>query len=287
MSEGNGHPYSWSAIFNGYDREAMQDCPFPAIPEYLGKQDFPADGLGHLGRVTHIWTQDPAVSEKIAKAAKIPNVVNKIGDLTGKVDAILLARDDAEKHYEMALPFLKAGLPIFIDKPLALSEREAREMFEAQQQEDQIFSCSSLRYAEELELTAQDRDRIGEIVHVEASVPKKWETYAVHVIEPLISQLPQRGALTNTIPFMKNGVQHILVEWKNISAYIKVRDDVPVPIKLEFFGKKGSVQKNFKDSYACFRASLENFIKIIHKEQENIPREETLEVVRIIEKGKI
>ena len=35
MSEGNGHPYSWSAIFNGYNSLEMEDCGFPVIPEYL------------------------------------------------------------------------------------------------------------------------------------------------------------------------------------------------------------------------------------------------------------
>ena len=25
MVDGNGHPYSWSAMFNGYDKEAMED----------------------------------------------------------------------------------------------------------------------------------------------------------------------------------------------------------------------------------------------------------------------
>ena len=36
---GNGHPYSWSAMFNGYDREAMtKECPFAGIPVYLNKQ---------------------------------------------------------------------------------------------------------------------------------------------------------------------------------------------------------------------------------------------------------
>ena len=34
ISEGNGHPYSWSAIFNGYNHEYAQDCPFPVIPDY-------------------------------------------------------------------------------------------------------------------------------------------------------------------------------------------------------------------------------------------------------------
>ena len=39
ISPGNGHPYSWAAIFNGCDRERMAKCPFPVIAEYLGKQD--------------------------------------------------------------------------------------------------------------------------------------------------------------------------------------------------------------------------------------------------------
>ena len=41
---GNGHPYSWSAMFNGYNRELMtKECPFAGIPAYLNKQ--PADTL--------------------------------------------------------------------------------------------------------------------------------------------------------------------------------------------------------------------------------------------------
>ena len=29
MTEGNGHPYSWSAVFNGYNKEEMQKAPLP------------------------------------------------------------------------------------------------------------------------------------------------------------------------------------------------------------------------------------------------------------------
>ena len=39
-SDGNGHPYSWSAIFNGYNKKIMEDCEFPAISNYLNKQKF-------------------------------------------------------------------------------------------------------------------------------------------------------------------------------------------------------------------------------------------------------
>ena len=37
MIEGNGHPYSWSAIVNGYNPEEMAKCPFPVIPQYLAE----------------------------------------------------------------------------------------------------------------------------------------------------------------------------------------------------------------------------------------------------------
>ena len=54
ITPGNGHPYSWSAMFNGYDRELMtRECPFAGIPVYLNKE--PAAPLTIPGaKVTHI-----------------------------------------------------------------------------------------------------------------------------------------------------------------------------------------------------------------------------------------
>ncbi len=38
MVEGNGHPYSWRATINGgYDGQAMSECGYPVISEYLGR----------------------------------------------------------------------------------------------------------------------------------------------------------------------------------------------------------------------------------------------------------
>ena len=92
MSPGNGHPYSWSAIFNGYNRGKMAKCPFPVIPEYLGKQD-PDTMCIEEGCVTHIWTQDKKISEDIAEVSLIENVVENMTDMIGKVDAVILARE--------------------------------------------------------------------------------------------------------------------------------------------------------------------------------------------------
>jgi predicted dehydrogenase len=286
MSEGNGHPYSWSAIFNGYDKKFMKDCPFPVIPDYLAKRKFPNDGLSHLGKVTHIWTQNKKISKHIAAASYIKNVVDDKEDMIKEVDAVLLARDDAENHVEMAMPFLKAGLPVFIDKPFALSTQEAQVMLNAQSYDQQIFSCSSLRYAQELQLNEIEKKDLGDITYVEGSVMKRWKTYGIHILEPIVAQLPHKGKLLSVTPVKLNDIHVVIVKWENIIANLKITGKVPSPLSLTFYGNKGNLKKDFSDSYECFRTSLKTFVEQVNTQTQLISREETLELVEIIEKGR-
>jgi hypothetical protein len=285
MSEGNGHPYSWSAIFNGFNESYMKDCPFPVIPQYLAKQKFPEDSLGHLGEVTHVWCQEKKMAEHIAASANIATVVTNMEDMIGSIDALLLARDDAENHYEMALPFLTAGIPVFIDKPFAISVPEAEKMWASQQKPNQIFSCSSLRYAKELLLTNEERESIGEIKLVEGSIMKKWETYGIHVLEPVVAQMPNRGKLLEVKSIGNSYEKQVLVQWENVSGYFKTTGNTPSPLEIKFFGTKGNITKTFSDSFNAFKNSLAEFINVVHHPEMNIPKEETLELVRILEKG--
>ena len=285
MSEGNGHPYSWSAIFNGYDTAFMKECPFPVIPDYLGKQKFPEDGLGHLAAVTTVWCQEKSMGEHIAAAAKINHVASKMEDMIGNIDALLLARDDADNHYEMALPFLKAGIPVFIDKPLAVKKSEAEKIMAAQVFPNQVFSCTALRYAQELLLTEAEKKEVGKIVMVEGSVMKKWETYGIHVLEPLVAQLPHRGKLVDVKHVSAAGRKQVLIEWENVTGYIKTTGDVMAPLELKFMGDTGTVVKKFGDTFNAFKNALAAFIEVVHNPAKNIAQHETLEMVTILEKA--
>ena len=286
LSEGNGHPYSWAAICNGYDTKFMSECPFPVIPQYLSEQQWPESKIPGV-EVTHIWTQSREISENVAKASLIKNIVDKPEEMIGVVDGVLLARDDAENHLEMVTPFLQADLPVFIDKPLALTTAEAEKILSLQQFPSQVFTCSSLRYARELQLTENDIQLIGEIKWVEGSVGKKWATYAVHLVEPIVSQLPERGKFQNVKGSVKGDISLQIVSWENLLAYIKVTGNNPVPLELKFYGSKGIVSKKFYDSFSCFKESLKQFIFSIKNKQVLIPRNETLEIIKVIEWGNI
>src|SRR5690606_24934269 len=114
---------SWSAMFNGYDPEEMASCPFPGIPAYLNKE--PKDTLQIKGaRVTHIWTDVPQDAVRISRASLVPHIVEKPEDVIGEVDAVIVATDKGYEHVERCRPFIEAGLPVFVDKPLVDNETD-------------------------------------------------------------------------------------------------------------------------------------------------------------------
>ncbi|MDX9742089.1 MAG: hypothetical protein RBT81_13080 [Gammaproteobacteria bacterium] len=265
LSPGNGHPYSWSAIFNGYDAAAMEHCGFPVIPRYLEKQRFPDDAIAGA-RVTHVWTQNSALSRHIAQATLIDHVVEYPADMIGQVDAVLLARDDAENHRRFAEPFIAAGLPIYIDKPLAHSRQAAIDFFALETRPAQIFSCSALRFAEEMLLSPREVDRMGGISHISARVPKSWSKYAIHVVDPILRNCGPFDNIRNVRArsFGPDGSgTEVSFEWSDEERTCEIRafGSEPSPISVAYSGPKGAVDTQFKDSFSAFKSALETFLK--------------------------
>lgn len=289
ISPGNGHPYSWSAIFNGYNKEAMEECPFPVIPEYLEKEEFPCNFLNHLGEVTHIWTQDVHISYQVAKASRIKRVCVSIDEMLNEIDAVLLARDDAENHYEYAKPFLEKDIPIYIDKPFALNLEEANRMWRLTKNKNQIFTCSTVQFAREFQLSKVDKMTIGEIKVIWATVPNGWDKYAVHIIEPVLNLLPERGEIKEVkrLPIRTNDLTGVQVKWSSgVIAQFQTAGRLPTPLSINIQGVKGFKQLNFQDSFYAIKSALNRFVDVVNGEKKNIPRELTQEMITILEAGK-
>ena len=287
MSPGNGHSYSWSAICNGYDKAFMEDCGFPVIPRYLEKQRYPDDFI-HEANVTHVWTQHRELSEHIAKASRIAYSVSDFQDLVGSVDAVLLARDDAENHLHYAKPFLKAGIPIYIDKPLALSLNEANNLFDLQSFSGQIFSCSALRYADELVPNSSDLASIGEIRSIIGFTPNVWDKYAVHIIEPILGLLANDDEVIKASRWESDGRTSLNVQFSSgIDAQITSFGDSILPITLKVIGTSGCLDLQFSDAFQCFKKALKDFIIGAREKKPRISVSRMLRVVSLIEMGRV
>ena len=262
LSPGNGHPYSWSAIFNGYDTAAMADCGFPVIPAYLEEQNWPEARIKNAS-VTHIWTQDLNLSIKVSQAGNIPNIVDNPLAMIKSIDALLLARDDALNHYELASPFLDAGVPVYIDKPIALSLSDLDRLYAHQRYDGQIFTASALRYSKEFQLSEQDRDRIGPVKLIRAIIPKAWDTYAIHLIDPVLNIIGHEGRFETLSRYdLGIGGRSLTVQRDDgvVLSFTATGHGISAPLRLSIHGVKATLDLDFNDSFSAFKSALQDFV---------------------------
>ena len=281
MSEGNGHPYSWSSIINGnFDRAAMNKCGFAGIPVYLEAN---RDTLGIEGaRVNYVWTQDRQLSDHIAIAAGIEEVVDGAEEMIGRVDAVLLARDDPENHVAMAKPFLDAGLPVFIDKPLAITVGDL-DFFSRQVAKGKlIMSCSSMRYSVECRTMKTELASLGRIELATVTGTKSWVKYGVHMLEALFALLDDPEALS--VQHVSHpGKDIVLIYFKNgLLATVHIFMDIAPTFQLSLFGRKGWRMVEIRDSYAMFKENLSEFIRSVGEGRSRLAFEKTTNIIRTL-----
>ncbi len=120
-------------------------------------------------------------------------IVDSISALLPKVDVVLLETNDGRPHLEQALAVIKAGKPLFIDKPIAASLADAIAIFElARRYHVPVFSSSSLRFAKS---TLEARNgKIGTVQTCETTSPCHLEKthpdlfwYGIHGVESLFT----------------------------------------------------------------------------------------------------
>ena len=149
LSEGNGHPFSFSAIVNGYDDRAFAAAGWPVIHNYLKAQGPERFGIPGV-RVTQRVDAGCAADEHAVRRLQDRNGMRHATGDDRHVDAVIVARDDWETHARLAMPFLEAGLFVFVDKPLSLDDGELAR-FEPYLRSGKLMSCSGLRFARELD----------------------------------------------------------------------------------------------------------------------------------------
>jgi len=126
-------------------------------------------------------------------------LVSEPTDLLGRIDGVLILSIDGAAHRQRAEPFLKAGIPVFVDKPFACSASDAHAMFSlAQTTGTLLWTSSGMRFATEVlaftqSSTARESSVHGALHGVWAHGPAKHHPlgnpglfhYGIHAVETL------------------------------------------------------------------------------------------------------
>jgi predicted dehydrogenase len=283
LSEGNGHPFSYGSIINGYSPEGLAASGWPGIYAYVRRRHASEFGLDGW-TVTHAWTQDPESTKKLCAACRIPHGVSDYHEFLDKVNAVIIARDDFETHFQIALPFLEAGLPVFVDKPLSVDVTELR-AFKPYLVSGQLMSCSGMRYARELDEPRADLAAYGKVKLIRGAIVLSWEKYGVHLLDAALGLTPAHPVSVRMLPA------------EHASAVIRLDDGVLIQIDalgesarafhLEIFGTERNGAFDITDNFSMFRRMLWEFVESIRTGRPAIASDRTLEIMRVLIAGRM
>ncbi len=284
MIPGNGHPFSWSSIINGYDPAALARCPYPGITAYLSPHA--PDTVGIPGaRVTHVWTDDPAEAPLVAATALIPHIVAKPEDVIGAVDAVVIATDDGFDHVRRARPFIEAGLPVFVDKPLATSVEDLRTFIAWEKAGAQFLSSSGLRYAPELDPHLAGKSGLGALRWASSVTAKTWERYGIHALEP-IYRLTGPGYTSVRLESAPGLEVAHLTHRSGAQVTLPVIYDGGATFgTVQLCGERGLASFRFADTYTTFRRQLVAFVDFLQTGRAEYPFTDTIELMAVIIAG--
>ena len=282
LSEGNGHPFSLSAIINGYSDAGFTDSGWPVLHDYLKRRHPSEFGVGEL-RVTHAWTQDPDLTQRLCKASLIETAVAAPEELIGSVDAVILARDDHENHRAMAAPFLEAGIPLFVDKPLTLSLPDL-DYFRPYLERGQLMSGSAMRYATELDVVRSTIQSYGRIKLIRGAVLNDWARYGVHMLEAIQPLLRGRPVEVTSHAALHESVFVTIDD--GMVVLIDALGDVPKTFRVDVFGTERASSHEISDNFSMFRRMLWQFAEMVRTGRPTIPAAHTLDVLRMLIAGR-
>lgn len=212
-------------------------------------------------------------------------IIPTIEELCQQVDAVLLMSVDGRPHLEQAKPVIKARKPVFIDKPIAGSFRDAIEIFRlAKEAKVPVFSSSSYRFYDSMvEVKKTDVGDIRSVIsygpaHLEPHHPDLF-WYGVHPTEALFTILgtgcetvvrsttPDTDVITGTWSNGRIGTLHAL----HIG---------PTPHKVIVFGTKAVAEQKGSGDYAPL---VREIIKFFQTGVAPVSSEETLELFAFME----
>jgi len=212
-------------------------------------------------------------------------IVDSIEALLDMVDVVLLETNDGRLHLEQALPVLKAGKTMFIDKPMTASLSDAIIIFEkAKQFNVPVFSSSSLRYVENAQLVA--KGEIGKVVGASTYGPCSLERthpdlfwYGIHGVELLYTVMGVGCKQVTRI--QTDGTEVVDGVWEDgrVGSFRGTRTGI-----YEFGGMAFGEKSNLSLSpYPGYKPLLLEIVKFFQTGIVPVQPDETLEILAFME----
>lgn len=237
-------------------------CNIPDI--HTGQYNYPDV------RITAIYGHDKKQTEKTACDCKIEEIVSSPEELIGKVDAVMILFRDGNLHVSYAMPFIKAGIPVWIDKPLTVTLEDTKTLLKEAEKHNSLITggstCKYSNYVLELKEIINDGS-VGNVQSGYLNFPGDINSpyngiffYGPHIVEMLFTIFGYKVKSLTTIKRDSNIL--CVADYDTYSVVLDFTKDIDHSLCVIHGDKKSHVGEIKIDS-TTYKAGLDKFIEML------------------------
>ncbi len=275
---GSNHGTAFATTFNGWDEEKAKGWKGTFV---RAKRRLPD------ARVVTVWDPNLAAARQLADICGIARVAATPEEACEGVDAALLIDDGSGAQWKYALHPLRKGVPVFCDKPLAMTAREAHAVAKvARETKTRFMSASSLRFVPDIVKLRQELPQLGEVHMASASCGNELVYYGIHALSMIYGVLG--GGAISALNVGGPGRSLVRYRFKNdldVMLTVADREWMRAGYLITLQGTKAwrTVQPDLTNLYSYL---LESFVDLLKTGRESVPIEEEVELIAALEAGK-
>ncbi|GIV78159.1 MAG: hypothetical protein KatS3mg050_2553 [Litorilinea sp.] len=262
--------------------------------EILNRPDHPSYQADADARVVAIWGEDPERTRQVAEHGHIDAIVARPEEMLGRVDAVFCVTRHGGRHLELVRPFLQAGVPTFIDKPLATTGADARAIVQLAAQSGAPFtSFSTVRFSQDAQRFLATARQLGGVRAGIYTGPATRRNpyggaifYAIHSIELM---LMTQGTGVEWVHALEgpavddqgNGTVVVLCAWPDgATGTLELTVDAKYAFRATALGREGvhSVTLDISD---CYREGMKRILACLRGGGSPVEPAEMVEAVQI------
>jgi len=228
-------------------------------------------------------------AEKIMDEVGVDFVAKDAAEFFGKVDAMMVTCRHGSKHADYARPFIEAGLPMFIDKPLTVDVKEAAALLTlAKQKKVLVSGGSGCKYAADVQkLKTAAAELRGENALMSAAMAYTANLYneydglhfyAPHLVEVALTVLG--GNIETVRASASGGSVAVTAQYPDLLASLHFINETRT-LACTLFGKEKTVSSDI-DLSVIYEAEVDRFLHMLNTGEMPQTYAELLKPVQVV-----
>lgn len=210
---------------------------------------------------------------EVAKEGKIPFVVESYEDLFDKANAVMVVYRDGKYHLGHILDFIRKGYPVWIDKPVVTTLKDAQTLCEAAEKSNALVTGgSTMKYNREV-LDLKNKVENGELgkitggfLNFPANLKSEYSGlyfYASHLCEMCLSIFGY-DAQSVQATVTNDGNFNVIVFYNEKQVVLNFNENTGDKYHAVILGSKGSAVAEF-DISTIYKLGFNKFFEMIRE----------------------